>query len=280
MRPVLKTLEEPYRGRAIPPGTARYWSWLFATPTAREPLLTMYALMAEWRALLDPATENSVAQIKLAWWHDEIGRLVGGSPLHPVTRRIAALPDASRADLAMLERTVAAAAAQLAGVPLELGTELEAHADALYGVPLLAASQLSGCGAGLEARPCITALAQGEYLSRAVADYPRELAAGRMPFPVDGLLAAQIEDDDFSATVAPPRLVDHLDRLRQQAAEHFSSASRALSAVTGPDRRHLAVLATLGARQVRSRRNPARADFALTALYNAWNAARRATSAR
>jgi phytoene synthase len=265
----------------VPPGTARYWSWLFAAPAAREPLLAMYALMAEWRALLDPATEGSVARIKLAWWHDEIRRLVAGAPLHPVTRHIAAMPHAAGADLAMLERTVAAAAAQLAGVPLERAAELEAHAEALYGVPLLAASQLAEPPASLDSRrTCIAALAAGEYLSRAVADYRREVHAGRMPFPVDELLAAGIENDDLAATRAPPRLVAHLDRLRQQAADHFSSASRTLVAMTGPDRRHLAVLATLGANQVRTRRNPADADFALTDLYNAWSAARRAAPAR
>ena len=35
MRPPPRPLEEPYRGRAVPPGSARYWSWLFAAP--RQP---------------------------------------------------------------------------------------------------------------------------------------------------------------------------------------------------------------------------------------------------
>jgi phytoene synthase len=73
----------------------RYWSWLFAAPSAREPLLALYALTAEWRALTDPASEVSAAQIKLTWWHDEVERLIAGAPLHPITCHIAALPHAA-----------------------------------------------------------------------------------------------------------------------------------------------------------------------------------------
>ena len=51
MRRPLRPLEEPYRSRAVPPGSARYWSWLFAARESREPLLGIYALLAEWRAL-------------------------------------------------------------------------------------------------------------------------------------------------------------------------------------------------------------------------------------
>jgi hypothetical protein len=44
----------PIALRAVPPGTARYWSWLFAARVARDPLLGIYALAAEWQALMDP----------------------------------------------------------------------------------------------------------------------------------------------------------------------------------------------------------------------------------
>ena len=94
MRRPLRPLEEPYRTRAVPPGSARYWSWLFAARESREPLLGIYALLAEWRALMDPDTETAVAQLKLAWWQEEMQRLTAGAPVHPVSRYLAALPRA------------------------------------------------------------------------------------------------------------------------------------------------------------------------------------------
>jgi len=42
----------------------RYWSWLFAAGAARAPLLGIYALLAEWNALMDPATAASIDSAK------------------------------------------------------------------------------------------------------------------------------------------------------------------------------------------------------------------------
>jgi 15-cis-phytoene synthase len=279
--PPLKPLEEPYRARAAPAGTARYWSWLFAAPSARDPLLAVYALTAEWRALTDPASEVSAAQIKLTWWHDEMDRLIAGAPLHPITRHIAALPHAAAADFRPLQRAVDATAAHLMGVPLERAAELEAHADALHGMPLLVAAQLADPSSDRVAvHACTADLATAEYLSRALTDYGREARVGRLSFPVDALLAAEIENDDLMAVVPPPRLQHYLDQLRQQAGQYYASGARALTAGDASGLRHLAVLATLGSKHLASRKSPSSADFSLADLYNAWNAARRAAATR
>ncbi len=89
-RPILKPLDATYRARAVPPGSPRYWSWLFAAAELRAPLLGIYALSAEWQALMDPATESSVAHLKLAWWRDEMQRLAAGSAVHPISAYLAA----------------------------------------------------------------------------------------------------------------------------------------------------------------------------------------------
>ncbi len=274
-------LDEPYRSRAVPPGTARYWSWLFAADACREPLLGLYALAAEWRALLDPGSETAAAQAKLVWWRDEIRRLAAGSPLHPITRHIAALPNAGSAELAGLEVAVEAVAAEVAGVPVERSGELAAHAAALYGIPLLVAARLGEprCDLGT-LHQCTAALAAGEYLARAVSDHRREARRGRIAFPVDELLIAAIDNDDLAADVSPPHLVTYLDALRRKAADHFATAAAALAPGDRPALRHLAVLARLGARQAQAGRNPSSADFRFADLYNAWSAARRAAAGR
>jgi len=274
-------LDEPYRSRAVPPGSARYWSWLFAADDSREPLLGLYALAAEWRALLDPGSEAAAAQAKLLWWRDEIRRLAAGAPLHPITRHIAALPHAGSADLAGLEVAVEAVAAELAGVPVERADELDAHAAALYGIPLLVAARLGEPRCDLTTlRRCTAALAAGEYLARAVSDHRREARRGRIAFPVDELLTAAIDNDDLAADVSPPHLVAYLDALRRKAAGYFATAAAALAPGDRPPLRHLAVLARLGARQLHAGRHPSSADFRFADLYNAWSAARRAAAGR
>jgi 15-cis-phytoene synthase len=247
----------------------------------REPLVGIYALMAEWRALMDPATDISVAQIKLAWWRDEMHRLAAGSPLHPITRHLAELPRAEAIAWVPLENSVEAAVAQVAGAPLERAAELESHADALYGVPLRAAAQFGSAHSDHSAlRGCTAALAAAEYLARAIADYGREARAGRVPLPVDELLACAIDNDDLAATGPPPHLQAYLEQLRRRAANYFSVAAASLPPAERPELRHLLVLAALGIKHLNGHKNPSSADFQLADLYKAWNVARRAAAAR
>ena len=141
--PTLKALDETYRSRAIAPGTLRYWSWLFAAPEMRPPLLGIYALEAEWLALMDPATESAVAHLKLAWWREEMQRLTLHSAVHPISTYLAALPGAASADFTPLLTAVQAAAGQISGAPLECGADLEHQSQALWGGPLALVSRLA-----------------------------------------------------------------------------------------------------------------------------------------
>ncbi|HLN47966.1 MAG TPA: squalene/phytoene synthase family protein [Steroidobacteraceae bacterium] len=279
MRSPLKPLEEPYRSRAVPPGTVRYWSWLFSTRDSREPLLGIYALLAEWRALMDPDTAPAVAQIKLAWWHEEMRRLAAGTPVHPISRYLASLPRSEAADFARLERAVEAAAQHLDGAPLERGEELETHSSALRANPLIVAARLASDRPDeteAHVRGCVTALAAAEYLAGAIADYRREARCGRAVFPIEELRAARIEDADLVAPVPPPRVQSYLEGLRRRAAQSFATAADVLPHAERPRHRHLMVAATLGARHLHGRESAPGTDFRLRDLYCAWSAARRA----
>jgi phytoene synthase len=271
-------LEEPYRGRALAPGTARYFSWLFAEPRARDPLLGMYALCAEWRALLDPSTEREAAVIKLGWWREEIARLMDGAPLHPITRFIAALPRASRVSFADLNTTIESAARQLAGAPLEHGAELESHGAALWAAPLVLAAQLAqdlDAAAEPGVRRAMETLGAAQYLEDALRDYRREALHGRVIFPVDELLAAGVEDADMTAVSPPPALKSYLEKLRGQAAEWFRAVADELPAIERAALRHALVLAALGLRHLRGGATRT-GSFRPADLYEAWSTARRA----
>src|ERR1700761_4876199 len=143
MSPALPTLDASYQARAIPLGSERHWSWLFADERARAPLLGIYALLAEWNALLDPAGEPSAAQLKLAWWQQETQRLVAGSPAHPIAGYLRSLPRAGDVDFSPLSMAFEAVIAESSGAPLEHGTDLIPHAAALRAGPLLVASRLA-----------------------------------------------------------------------------------------------------------------------------------------
>jgi 15-cis-phytoene synthase len=273
-----RSLEEPYRNRAIPPGNARYWSWLFAARASHEPLLGIYALQAEWRALTHAQTDPTVAQLKLAWWRDEMQRLSDGTPVHPIGLHLASLPRAAQVDFSPLQRSVEAAMAEAQGAPLERAADLYPHSMALDGMPLLIAARLAGesramADGALDAS--LTALAAAEYLAHALANYRREARHGRVLFPVEELLAAGIANDDLAAETPPTQLQRYLDEVRRRAADLFTAAAHAVPRTERPALRHMAVLAALGANRMRDAEHPAgSARGRLRDLYLAWSAAR------
>lgn len=260
----------------MPPGTARYWSWLFAAAEVRAPLLGIYALRAEWQALMDPATDISVAHLKLAWWQEEMQRLRLGSAVHPISVYLAALPHAASVDFGALSAAVNAAAAQVSGVPLERGADLEPQTQALWGGPLALASQLAAdVPDEASLRRCTGALAAGGYLSSAIRGYRREAQVGRMPFAIDELMAAGIENDDLAAGSPPPRLQSYLDGLRRRAAQYFETAAQMMPRPQRARHRHLLVLAALGLARLK-RRVPPPEGRQLRDMLLAWKTARRA----
>jgi 15-cis-phytoene synthase len=276
--PVLKPLDSTYQARAIPLGTRRYWSWLFAAAETRAPLLGIYALSAEWQALLDPAVDAGVAHLKLAWWQEEMQRLAAASPVHPIGAYLAALPRAAVVDFAPLQAAVVAAAAQLSGVPLERGADLEPQSQALWGGPLALASRLAAESEDdASLRSCTAALAAAEYLSKALRGYRREARAGRVPFAIEELMAAGVENADLAADTPPAALRNYLDQVRARAAEYFDAAAKALPRAEQGRHRHLLVLAALGLHHLsRGAQPPPRGLFKDMLL--AWKTARRAQS--
>jgi phytoene synthase len=266
--------------RAVPPGTARYWSWLFAAAESRAPLLGIYALGAEWQALLDPATELSVAHLKLAWWQDEMQRLAAGAPVHPISHYLAALPRAASVDFTPLLTAARNAALQVGGVPVERGADLEPLCRGVWGDPLTLASRLSADDIDeASVRNCTTALAMGGYLSKAIRGYRREARAGRVPFAIDELLAAGVDNADLAADPPPPHLQSYLERLHDTAAGYFAAAAEALPRDQRARHRHLLVLAALGQRHLSSPAaalEPEPVRRRLKDMLLAWKTARRA----
>ena len=276
MSQVLKALDETYRARAIPRGSVRYWSWLFAAAAARAPLLGIYALLAEWNALMDPATEHSAARIKLAWWQEEIRRLAAGVPVHPIGAYLASLPRAGEVNFTPLALSIDAAVAETEGAPLERGTHLVPHACALRAYPLLVASRLASSDLDeTSLEECTRALAVADYLSRSIRDYRREVRLGRVPFAVDELLAAGIDNAGLCADHPPAELAGYLQRLRERAARDYAIAAQALPGACRSEQRHLLVLAALGLKQL-NRGTPTLESTGMRDMLLAWSTARRA----
>ncbi|MDR2626309.1 MAG: presqualene diphosphate synthase HpnD [Zoogloeaceae bacterium] len=79
--------------KAAASGSSFYLSFFFLPRARRRAIMALYAFCREVDDLVDECRDETLAAIKLAWWREEIGRIHGGRPLHPVGL---ALQEASR----------------------------------------------------------------------------------------------------------------------------------------------------------------------------------------
>lgn len=82
---------EYYKQQAVPIGTFRYYSTLFADPSEKQLMHTLYALEDALQQPLQ-CTEPAVALNKWHWWREEIQRLFKGQSQHPITQALQHLP--------------------------------------------------------------------------------------------------------------------------------------------------------------------------------------------
>lgn len=64
-------------------------SFKFLPKQKREAITALYAFCREVDDIVDECTDLKVAQVKLAWWKDEIKNLYRDKPIHPVSKALA-----------------------------------------------------------------------------------------------------------------------------------------------------------------------------------------------
>ena len=80
--------DEYCQQKAAASGSSFYYSFLFLPQERRRAITALYAYCREVDDIVDEMQEAGVAQARLAWWTEEIGRLYAGEPQHPVTRAL------------------------------------------------------------------------------------------------------------------------------------------------------------------------------------------------
>jgi phytoene synthase len=81
--------DEYCQKKAAASGSSFYYSFLFLPPDRRRAITALYAYCREVDDIVDEMQDPRVAQAKLGWWSEEIGRLYAGEPQHPVSRALA-----------------------------------------------------------------------------------------------------------------------------------------------------------------------------------------------
>ncbi|HMU17346.1 MULTISPECIES: presqualene diphosphate synthase HpnD [Thauera] len=70
--------------KAAKSGSSFYYSFMFLPAERRQAITALYAFCREVDDVVDECHDLSLAQTKLEWWRQEVGRIYGGLPTHPV----------------------------------------------------------------------------------------------------------------------------------------------------------------------------------------------------
>jgi phytoene synthase len=70
--------------KAAKSGSSFYYSFMFLPAERRRAITALYAFCREVDDVVDECHDLSLAQTKLEWWRQEVGRIYGGVPTHPV----------------------------------------------------------------------------------------------------------------------------------------------------------------------------------------------------
>jgi phytoene synthase len=80
--------------KAVASGSSFYYSFLFLPSEQRRAITALYAFCREVDDVVDEVSDPGVARAKLSWWREEVERVFGGTPQHPVGQALA--PAAAR----------------------------------------------------------------------------------------------------------------------------------------------------------------------------------------
>lgn len=275
-------LDPQFAARGAPPGSMRWHSLLYAPAPARDRLAAAFALEAELREISRGTLDHGVAHAKLGWWREEVARVAGGAPRHPLTVALcsgSAPPGALAADLT---HALGAAEMELAQVVLhdedEFGRYLHGAGAAVARLALGTPPAEGDAGARFAAG-CGNAIRVVEI----IRDLRRDARRGCVFLPWEWVEAAGLGLEDLRDEATAGDLRTLLERLADLSHQSWDDARDATPARTPDAWRPLLVLAEL---HLALLERIERAAFAvglepmelspLARLFIAWRAARRA----
>jgi len=212
-------LDVSYLNRAVPPGSLRYFSLLYAPPEKREVLTAMYVIDAEIREAARGANHD-VAHARLQWWRAEIDRLANHAPQHPATRLLARTGGGT--GFARLHELLAAADMDLARLTYGTGDELRAYCSRSGGtICELIGEQLQTPREGATPDDALRVLAHrlgiGIRMSEILRDVRQDAWEGRVYLPLDLLDHHGIDHERLRSGEVDARLQAVLEAFAAEA---------------------------------------------------------------
>ena len=267
---------------ATPPAGSIHWhAWLYTPSPSRALTAAVFSLESELRAIVAATVDHGVSHLKLQWWKDEIHRLEGGQPRHPLTRALwraqPGVPHAWRP----LHEAIAGLELELASASYESERELEGYFARAAGFCRTLALALDPAREAEPLERLGGALGQSVRMVEVIRDLRQDAVMGRIFVPLDWLAEHGISHVELRSGDGGDGARRCLARLAEHSRIAWATASAELAQLADGNLRGLRVLGALHAALLE---RIARRGFAvgrrrielgpLESLWTAWRSAR------
>lgn len=267
---------------APPPAGGIHWcAWLYSPVAARPVMAGLFALESELRSIVAAAVDHGVSHLKLQWWKEEILRLLGGQPRHPLTQALWRSQPGTPHAWRPLQDAISSLEFELASASYESEQELDGYFARADGFCRTLALALGPARALEPVELLGSALGKSIRMVEIIRDLRQDAAAGRVFLPLDWLEEHGITHVELRSEDGGGRAQKCLARLAERSRSEWSSASSELARAAAPELRGLRVLGALHAALLE---RIVSAGFAvgrrrivlgaLDSLWTAWRAAR------
>ena len=233
---------------ATPPAGSVHWhAWLY-TPSSLRPLTAaLFSLESELRGIVAATVDHGVSHLKLQWWKDEIHRLEGGQPRHPLTQALwraqPRVPHAWRP----LHAAIEGLELELASASYASELELDGYFARAAGFHCTLALALDPAREPEPLERLGRALGQSVRMVEVIRDLRQDAVMGRVFLPLDWLGEHGISHVELRSEDGGDGARRCLARLAERSRSAWAMASGELAQMADGNLRGLRVLGALHA---------------------------------
>jgi phytoene synthase len=225
--------DEYCQQKAAASGSSFYYSFLFLPPERRRAITALYAFCREVDDVVDEDLDPQVAQVKLAWWRQEVADLYAGKPHHPVALALQPFLQKFRIERAQLEEIIAGMAMDLTQTRYLDFVGLERYCYHVAGAVGLLAAGIFGYD-NPRTLEYAKNLGTAFQLTNIIRDVGEDARKNRIYLPMDELKKFEVP----AADILQARGGENFQRLMAfQAARAREFYDRAFAALPAEDRR-------------------------------------------
>jgi phytoene synthase len=186
--------------RAAASGSSFYYSFVFLPTDTRRAITAFYALCRELDDVVDECHERAIAETKLNWWREEIGRFAAGVPEHPTTRALFDTPHGRNTSASLLLEIVDGMAMDLDNLRYPDFKSLNLYCYRVAGVVGEVAAALFDGGRSADDRAVrryAHELGLAFQLTNIIRDVGEDARRGRIYLPQDELARFGVREADL-----------------------------------------------------------------------------------